>query len=82
MYEPIQTNNGCYILFEKIDKYIIGEIYNFLKTKLISWFDLTMCCSSFIQYTHNKMSGTKCVGRPMKNDNKVEVSDFIVEFSS
>ena len=34
MYEPIQTNNGCCILFDKIDEDTINEIYNFLKTKL------------------------------------------------
>ena len=32
--EPIQTNNGCCILFDKIDKDTITEIYNFLKTRL------------------------------------------------
>ena len=30
-YEPIQTNNGCYMLFYNIDKDTINEIYNFLK---------------------------------------------------
>ena len=35
-YEPIQTNNGCYILFDKIDEDTINEMYNFLKTKLSS----------------------------------------------
>ena len=35
MYEPIQTNNGCYILFDDIDD-TLNEIYNFLKTKLSS----------------------------------------------
>ena len=34
MYEPIQTNNGCYILFDKIAKYTIHEIYTFLKLRL------------------------------------------------
>ena len=29
MFEPIQTNNGYYILFDKIDKGTINEIYNF-----------------------------------------------------
>ena len=33
-YELIQTNNGCYILFDKIDEDTISEIYNFLKTRL------------------------------------------------
>ena len=28
MYELIQTNNGCYILFDNIDKDTINEIYN------------------------------------------------------
>ena len=36
IYEPIQTNNGCYILRDKIDKDTISDIYNFSKTKLIS----------------------------------------------
>ena len=35
-YESIQTNNGCYSLFDKIDEDTITEIYNFLKTKLSS----------------------------------------------
>ena len=35
-YELIQSNNGCYILFDKIDEETINEIYNFLKTKLSS----------------------------------------------
>ena len=34
MYEPIQTHNGCYILFDKIDEETINEIYNDAKTKL------------------------------------------------
>ena len=34
MYEPIQTNNGCYILFDNMVKDTINEIYNFLQTKL------------------------------------------------
>ena len=37
-YEPIQTNNGCYILFDEIDEETITETYNFLKTELSSWF--------------------------------------------
>ena len=36
MYEPIQTNSGCYTIFDNIDKYTITEIYNYLKTKLSS----------------------------------------------
>ena len=36
MYGPIQTNNGCYIIFDNIDKDTINEMYNFLKTKLSS----------------------------------------------
>ena len=35
-YELIQSNNGCYILFDETDEETINEIYNFLKTKLIS----------------------------------------------
>ena len=35
-HAPIQTNNGCYILFDKIDEDTLNEIYNFLKTKLSS----------------------------------------------
>ena len=35
-YEPIQTNNGCYILFHKIDEDRINEIHTCLKTKLSS----------------------------------------------
>ena len=31
MYEPIQTNNGCYILFDNIDKDTIHENYNFYR---------------------------------------------------
>ena len=36
-YELIQSNNGCYILFDEIDEETINEIYNFLKNKLSSW---------------------------------------------
>ena len=32
-YELIQSNNGCYILFDEIDEETINDIYNF-KTKL------------------------------------------------
>jgi hypothetical protein len=35
-YEHIQTNNGCYILFDKIDEDTINQIYNSLKIKLSS----------------------------------------------
>ena len=35
-YELIQSNNGCYILFDEIDEETINDIYNFLKTKLSS----------------------------------------------
>ena len=31
---------------------------------------------------YNKMSGTKRVGRPSKHNNKVDVSNLIVEFLS
>ena len=47
MYEPIQTNDGCHILLDKIDKDTINEIYNFWNTKLSSWFGLFMLCSKF-----------------------------------
>jgi len=51
MYEPIQRHNGCYILFDNLDKDTINEICNFLKTKLIPGFDLfTFCSLLFIQY--------------------------------
>ena len=36
-------------------------------------------CSCFTQYTYNKMSGTKRVGRPSKNNNKVEVSNLTAD---
>ena len=35
-YEPIQTNNGCFIVFDKIDEDTINEIHNSLKTELSS----------------------------------------------
>ena len=38
MYEPIQTNNACCILFDKIDEDTIDEIYDFLQSKLSSSF--------------------------------------------
>ena len=34
MYELIQTNNGCYTIFDNVDRDTINENYNFLKTKL------------------------------------------------
>ena len=36
MYEPIQTNNGCYILVDKTDTDTINEIHTFLKPNLSS----------------------------------------------
>ena len=35
-YELIQSNHGCYTLFDEIDEETINDIYNFLKTKLSS----------------------------------------------
>ena len=35
-YELIQSNNGCYILVDKIDEETKTEIYNVFKTKLSS----------------------------------------------
>ena len=35
-YELIQSNSGCYILFDNKDEETINDIYNFLKTKLSS----------------------------------------------
>ena len=35
-YELIQSNNGCYILFDNIDEETITETYYLLKTKLSS----------------------------------------------
>ena len=79
MCEPIQTNNGYYILFEKVDKDTINEIYNFLKTKLISF--SFKCLQKQYIYICTKMNGTKRVGRPMTN-NKVEITNLLVEFLS
>ena len=48
MYEPIQTNNGCYVLFDNIDKDTINEICNSLQTKLSShYLNCLFVCSFF-----------------------------------
>ena len=73
-HELIQTNNGAYIHLTNIDENTMNEIYNCLKTKSI----FLKTISNHL-YTIIKMSQQKR-GRPIKNNNKVEINNLIVEF--
>ena len=49
-YDLIESNNGLYILFDNTDEETIHEIYILLKTRLISWFELTNFVCSNVSY--------------------------------
>ena len=58
-YELIQSNNGCYILFDEIDEETISQIRNFLETKLSSWLELFIFHFLYNVYIYNTNDTTR-----------------------